>query len=83
MYRVSGNINLLSLLLIARHQVSEAIFIILPQKKKRELIIGGIVSHKKDMSGTFGDKFNPWWGTKMPYAMKHSQKMKKKKNTPA
>lgn len=47
------------------------------------LIIGGIVSHKKDMSGTFGDKFNPWWGTKMPYAMKHSQKMKKKKNTPA
>ena len=43
------------------------------------LIIGGIVSHKKDMSGTFGDKFNPWWGTKMPYAMKHSQKMKKKK----
>ena len=43
------------------------------------LIIGGIVSHKKDMSGTFGDKFNPWWGTKMPYEMKHRQKMKKKK----
>ena len=46
------------------------------------LVMDEIVSHKKDMSGTFWGMFNPWWGNEDAICniVKRLKRKKQKKN---